>query len=313
MFAARCAGVSLAMFVLAYVLGSLAIGAGWRLLLRLLWPGSARATADLLFAIRIFPLGLALATTLGVALPSFLLLEPHATDEAVGTAPLALAAVFLALAVWGVWGAVRAQRRTSRAMQQWLDGSTRMDSPNAVPVFRSRQHSPTLTVAGVCAPKVIVSDDAAAVLTPAELNTALRHEIAHVRRYDNLKRLIFRVAAFPGTAALEAAWADQTELAADDAAVSSIDDALDLASALIKVSRLGIISTAELSRALLHSSTALGLRIRRLFAWSSGRRARPARPLWFCGFSFAAMLAVVISSYNAMLGGMHELTEWLVR
>src|SRR5208337_693379 len=155
-------------------------------------------------------------------------------------------------------------------MEQWLDGSTRMDSHENefVPVFRSHQHSPTLTVAGVCAPKVIVSDDAASMPTPAELKTALRHEIAHVRRYDNLKKLIFRIAPFPGTAALEAAWADQTELAADDAAVSSIDEALDLASALIKVSRLGFGATAELSRALLHSSTALTTRIRRLFAWS---------------------------------------------
>src|SRR5208337_5594063 len=156
-------------------------------------------------------------------------------------------------------------------MEQWLDGSTRMDSHENefVPVFRSHQHSPTLTVAGVCAPKVIVSDDAAAMLTPAELKTALRHEIAHVRRYDNLKKLIFRIAPFPGTAALEAAWSDQTELAADDAAVSSINEALDLASALIKVSRLGSSTAApEISTALLHSSTALGTRVRRLFAWS---------------------------------------------
>lgn len=313
MFAARCAGVSLAMFVLAYVLGSLAICAGWRVLLRLLQPGSARGMADLLFVIRVLPLGIALATTLGVALPSFLLLEPHATDEAVGTAPLALAAVFLALAGWGVWSAVRAQRRTARAIEQWLDGSTRMDSSDAVPVFRSHQHSPTLTVAGVRAPKVIVSDDAAAVLTAAELNTALRHEIAHVRRYDNLKKLVFRVASFPGTAALEAEWADQTELAADDAAVSSIDDALDLASALIKVSRLGFRSTAEISRALLHSSTALTLRIRRLFAWSGNRHVTPVRPLWLCAVSVVAMLVCLIASYNTMLGGMHELTEWLVR
>jgi len=313
MFAARCAGVSLAVFVLAYVLASLAIGVGWRLVLRLLRPSSARGTADLLFAIRIFPLGLALATSFGIALPSFLLLEPHATDEAVGTAPLLLAAVFLALAVWGVWGGVRAQRRSSRAMEQWLDGSTRMDSSDAVPVFRSHQNSPTLTVAGVRAPKVIVSDDAAAALTPSELNTALRHEIAHVRRYDNLKKLIFRAAAFPGTAGLEAAWADQTELAADDAAVSSIDDALDLASALIKISRLGFGATADISRALLHSSTALSLRIRRLFAWSSAQRTMPARPLWLCGFSVAAILVCLIASYNMMLGRMHELTEWLVR
>ena len=313
MFAARCAGVSLAMFVLAYLLGSLAICASWRLLLRLLKPASARGTADLLFAIRVLPLGTALAITLGVALPSFLLLEPDATDEAVGTAPLLLATVFLALAAWGVWSAVRAQRRTSRAMERWLDGSTRMDSSEVVPVFRSHQHSPTLTVAGVRAPKVIVSDDAASMLTPAELKTALRHEMAHVRRYDNLKKLIFRVAPFPGTAALEAAWADQTELAADDAAVSSVDEALDLASALIKVSRLGFGATAELSRALLHSATALTMRIRRLFAWSGSRDTAPARPLWFCGISVAAALVCLLTSYNTMLGGMHELTEWLVR
>jgi hypothetical protein len=313
MFAARCAGVSLAMFVLAYVLGSLAICAGWRLVLRLLKPASARGTADLLFAIRVLPLGIGLAITLGVALPSFLLLEPDATDEAVGTAPLLLATVFLALAAWGVWSAVRAERRTSRAMERWLDGSTPMDSNEFVPVFRSHQHSPTLTVAGVCAPKVIVSDDAASMLTPAELNTALRHEIAHVRRYDNLKKLIFRVASFPGAAALEAAWADQTELAADDAAVSSIDEALDLASALIKVSRLGFGASAEISRALLHSSTALTVRIRRLFAWTGSEDRIPVRSLWFCGISVAAVLVCLITSYNAMLGGMHELTEWLVR
>jgi len=313
MFVARCAGVSLAMFVLAYVLASLLVCAGWRVLLRLLKPASARGTADLLFAIRVLPLGIALATTLGVALPSFLLLEPDATDETVGTAPVLLATVFLALAVWGVWSAVHAQRRTSRAMEQWLDGSTRMDANESVPVFRSHQHSPTLTVAGVRAPKVIVSDDAAAVLTPGELNTALRHEIAHVRRYDNLKKLIFRMASFPGTAGLEAAWADQTELAADDAAVSSLDEALDLASALIKVSRLGFGATAEISRTLLHSSTALTMRIRRLFAWSGTRDRTAVHALWVCGISLAAMLFCLVTSYHTMLGGMHELTEWLVR
>jgi len=313
MFAARCAGVSLAVFVLAYVLGSLVICTSWRVLLRWLKPASARGTADLLFAIRVLPLATAVAITLGVALPSFLLLEPEVTDEAVGTTPLLLATVFVAIAGWGMWSAVRAQRRISRSIEQWLDGSTRMDSGEFVPVFRSPQHAPTLTVAGVCAPKVIVSDDAASVLSPSELQTALRHEIAHVRRYDNLKKLIFRVASFPGTAALEAAWADQTELAADDAAVSSIDDALDLASALIKVSRLGFSAADEIGRALLHSSTALTTRIRRLFAWTGNRDATPRRPLWFCGISVAAVLICLVTSYSTMLGSMHELTEWLVR
>ncbi len=313
MFAARCAGVSLAVFVLVSLLCSLGVSGGWRLLLRLLKPASARGTADLLFAVRISPLVVASMVTLGVTLPSFLLLEPRATDEAVGTIPVALATAFLTLVGWGIFRAVRAQRRTSRSIEQWLQGSIRIDSEIPVPVFRSNQHAPTLTVAGVRAPMVIVSEDAASVLTPAELRTALRHEIAHVRRYDNLKKLIFRVAWFPGNTLLEAAWAEQTELAADDAAVSSIGDALDLASALIKVSRLGCGATAEISTALLHSSTALTKRIRRLFAWNDAQNTKRAGHRWSYGVPVIVMVLCLVATYGTILSSMHELTEWLVR
>lgn len=314
MFAARCAGVSLAVFVLVSLLCSLGVSGGWRLFLRLLKPASARGAADLLFAIRISPLMVASMVTLGVTLPSFLLLEPRGTDEAVGTIPVTLATAFLTLVAWGIFQAVRAQRRTSRSIEQWLQGSIRIDSDIPVPVFRSKQHSPTLTVAGVCAPKVIVSEDAASVLTPAELGTALRHEIAHVRRYDNLKKLIFRVAWFPGTAPLEAAWAEQAELAADDAAVSSVADALDLASALIKVSRLGYgVATPEISTTLLHSSTALTTRIRRLFAWNDAQDTKRVGRRWAYGIPAIAILFCLVATYGTMLSSMHDLTEWLVR
>lgn len=55
---------------------------------------------------------------------------------------------------------------------------------------------------------------------------------------DNLKKLVFRFCFFPGMAKLESAWSQVAELAADDAAVSNMDDAVNLASALVKVSRL---------------------------------------------------------------------------
>ena len=313
MFAARGAGVSLAIFVLVYAICSLAVFIGWPLVLRVVKPGSARGAANLLFTLRVFPVGFAFLVMLGVTLPSFLLLEPRSTDEAVGATPAALAIGFVLIALFGIVRAVRAQRRTTRAMDRWLNGSTRIASPDSVPVFRSSRRSPTLTVAGVCAPKVIISEDAAAVLTPTELRTALKHEIAHVRSYDNLKKLIFRLAVFPGNAHLESAWAEQTELAADDAAVSNLFDALDLASALIKVSRLGSGPNAELSTALLHSSTALTTRIRRLFSWTESRAKGTACVPW----SFAApALAVVYGlflSYGSLLRGMHQITEWLVR
>ena len=90
MFAARCIGVSLAVFVLLYVFLSVAVSRGWKLVRRMFRPRSARGSADLLFALRILPLALSSAITLAFTLPSFLLLEPRSTNEAIGTAPLAL-------------------------------------------------------------------------------------------------------------------------------------------------------------------------------------------------------------------------------
>jgi len=91
---------------------------------------------------------------------------------------------------------------------------------------------------------VLLSDAAAAVLSPQELATALQHEMAHAHRRDNLKKLLFRFCAFPGMSRLEAAWCEAEEMAADDAAVASVGDALDLASALIKLSRLAPVHPA---------------------------------------------------------------------
>ena len=66
----------------------------------------------------------------------------------------------------------------------------------------------------------------------------MNHEIAHVRRRDNLKKLLLRFVAFPRMAGLEAAWIEATEMAADDAAVLNASEALDLAAALLKLSRI---------------------------------------------------------------------------
>jgi Zn-dependent protease with chaperone function len=318
MFAARCIGVSLAVFVLLYVSVSLAVSQGWKVIQRGLRPRSPRSSSDLLFALRVLPLALSSFVTLVFALPSFLLLEPHSTDEAIGTAPLALGFCCLILIGIGIVRAVIAQRRASLALVKWLDGSRLMESQitgsaGSVPIFRTGNDCPTLTVAGLCAPKVLVSEAAVATLNPSELRTALRHEMAHALRYDNLKKLVFRFAVFPAMAKLEHAWSEQTEMAADDAAVSSFTDALDLAAALIKVSRLGAIeSSGELTMALLHSSTALSARVHRLVKWNNDR-SQQAEKKWWYALPAAAMVAAVVMTYGSMLAQMHTVTEWLVR
>jgi len=278
MFAARCIGVSLAVFMLLYVSLSLAVSQGWKVTRRIIRPQSARSAADLLFALRILPLALSSLVTFAFTLPSFLLLEPRSTNEAIGTAPLALGFCCLILLAAGIARAAIAQRKASRALVEWLHGSILMESQiresgNAVPIFRTGNDAPTLTVAGMCAPKVLVSEAAVATLNPPELRTALRHEIAHALRYDNLKKLVFRFSVFPAMADLERAWSEETEMAADDAAVSNFHDALDLAAALIKVSRLGPMeSSSELTMALLHSSTALSARVHRLVTWNKTQK-----------------------------------------
>ena len=310
MFAARCAGVSLALFLLLYIPAALAMVRLWPFLYRFVAPGTTRGAARLLFALRIFPFALALAFTFGFTLPSFLLLEPRATNEAVGTAPAVLGLCCLALLVAGVVQAANAQLKTRRALVKWLNGSTMMKGGTAVPVFRTREDAPSLTVAGVRDPMVLVSDAAIAALTAPELQAALKHELAHAGSYDNLKKLLFRLAAFPGMSALERAWAEQSELAADDEAVRSPQDALDLASALIKVSRLAQ-PQAALTSGLLHSSTALEVRIQRLVSWES--QAAPRGKSWHYVLPPLAAATVLIATYRPALNSLHQITEWLVR
>ena len=313
MFAARCVGISLALFVLLYVPISLVVLRGWEFLWRAVTPGSARGSADLLFALRLLPFAAALAFTFVFTLPSFLLLEPRSTDEAVGTLPVMLGLCCLVLLIAGSIKTVSAQIRTARALRQWLDGSTVMEPWAIVPVFRTGKDSPSLTVAGVREPKVLVSEAALAALTPPELRTALKHEMAHVRFYDNLKKLSFRFAVFPGMGALEHAWSEQSELAADDAAVTCRGDALDLAAALIKLSRLGPCQpAAELATGLLHSSTALSARVQRLVSWEEKPSHARRWNFWYA-LPPAAATCLVVATYSSALAQLHELTEWLVR
>ena len=58
-----------------------------------------------------------------------------------------------------------------------------------------------------------------------------------MRSWDNLKKVLISATPFPGMGSIESAWREAAELAADDAAVTNRQEALDLAAALIKLSR----------------------------------------------------------------------------
>jgi Zn-dependent protease with chaperone function len=316
MFAARGIAVSFAMFFLLYSGLSVAVATLWT---RLRLHGErypARLCADLLLAIRMLPLAISLTVTLAFTVPSFVLLEPHAIREPVGTLPLVLGLCGLIMVLLGILNATAAVLGASRTIATWVRDGLRVNGESSVPVLRISRVAPALTAAGIFRPLVLISDAVESVLNRNELQSALRHELAHVRRRDNLKKLLLRFVAFPGMHALEVAWLQATEMAADDAAVSTATEALDLAAALIKLSRLGTLPSApDIATTLVHAPLAsVNARIERLIAWN-GQQKKPVPGLssLYAACVTLTTLAAVVVTYSQALARVHTATEWLVR
>ncbi|HKH98231.1 MAG TPA: M56 family metallopeptidase [Candidatus Sulfotelmatobacter sp.] len=316
MFLVRGMAVSFSVFVMVYCALSLAVGLGWHKVWLYSQRRPVRRIADFLFALRMFPLITAAVITAAFTVPSFLLLEPRAINEPLGEIPLALGLGGALLGIFGLGNAALAARRASRTISEWTRAAQPVESGAAVPVLRISRTVPAMTATGIVRPRVLLSGAAESMLTAGELRTALNHEVAHVRRRDNLRKLLMRFVAFPGMRGLEAAWFEATEMAADDAAVSNAGEALDLAAALIKLSRLGPVEPpVDLTAALVHSpASVMNARVERLITWNDERRVPPAKYSPWYGLS-AALVAVAAFAvtYSQLLVHVHTATEWLVR
>lgn len=316
MFLARGIFVSCSLAVIAYAMASVMVSAIWKPVWRQARRHSAKNCADLLFALRITPLLVSIGLTFAFTVPSFVLFEPRAAIEPIGLAPVLLSLAALAGMLWGAWNAGSALLRASRAVVEWKSASSRISpraftSDRSVQVFRSSNVLAPLTVAGILKPTIWVSHKVEPLLTEGELQTALNHEVAHVRRNDNLRKLVIRLLAFPGMSGLENAWRAATEIAADDAAVTTASEALDLAGAMIKLSRFAC-PPAELTTALVHSPAEfIDARVKRLIAWPDTAPATGAPRYAFC--AMAAFALVVAATYVHLLIFVHAATEFLVR
>ena len=319
MFALRGIAVSLTFFVLLYCLLSALVAVAWRSLrwLRV----TEQSLAALLFAFRVLPLAASVVITLAFVVPSFQLLEPRSMniDEGMGAVPFALGVCALSLIACGCFRVFTAQSRTCRVVARWLEGARPLKVDAAAQTyaqtvtFPSRCEAPPLTLVGIRRPRVLVSESTVALLSQDELRVALKHELAHMRSRDNLKKLVLRFCPFPGMAGLESAWSQAAELAADDAAVSRLDDAVDLAAALVKLSRLVPVEAAPLCTVGFVTGS-ISARVERLLSWDETDKARAPRiRTWYVVPSVAALLLCVFATYGPALSLTHEVTEWLVR
>lgn len=307
MFLARGIVVCLAFFAVMYGTLSALVGSTWWLSRRV--PSRASLSRpSLLFGLRIFPFALSTLVALFFTFPSFWLMERKSLDEDATTFCLAVCAVVMLAA--GLLRALRAATLTNRALRQWSRKSSVGDESDGASLSAA-SGAPALMLVGVCRPKVMVSDMAAVVLSDHELRVAMRHEQGHRRSWDNLKKLLINATPFPGLNGVEKAWREAAELAADDSAVENRQDALDLASALIKLSRpASHWREPELASGLLCESSAISVRVKRLLEWqNSGHRFQGT---WTWPVVAGLVLIAIASNYGAALVLTHRLTELLV-
>jgi Zn-dependent protease with chaperone function len=311
MFALREIAICLAFFVLLYSFLSALVAVTWRLL-RLL-PVSKKIIADLLFALRVLPLLASITLTLAFVVPSFQMLEPRSVDERMGTMPVMLGICAVLLILTGCLRMIAAHRKTRRMVAQWLDGARPMDTDgNANTVtIRAEHGAPPIVLVGVYAPRVLVSESTVEILSNDELRIALKHEFAHMQSRDNLKKLVFRFCLFPGMTELENTWSQTTEMAADSAAVSKVGDAVDLAAALVKLSRL-LPGEATAVCTVGFMTGSISDRVARLLAWNAAE-SRDARLRPYAIPAVLITLLFVFFTYGPALRLTHEVTEWLVR
>ena len=308
MFVLRGLMVGLAFFGVCYCVLSSILAIFWSAA-RLFRFTSVFGSARSVFALRVFPVAMSALVTLVFAMPAFFRLEGR-RDEDLGTLIFFVGTVLLLGA--GLIRVVAAQVGTSRLLAEWLGESEILNSSLLTPTFVAKRCSPPLILYGICAPKIVVSETAAAVLSPKELAVAIRHEASHLRFRDNLKKFILHTLPFPGLGALERAWQEAAEFAADEAAVSSRDEALNLAAALIKLCNLAPVQKPPaLTAGLVELTSLVHVRVHRLLDWNAANfQPRKMRWLWLPLVLVA--FGSGIFTYNHALLLTHRLTEWFI-
>jgi hypothetical protein len=281
------------------------------------------ATRLLLF-LRLLPLALSLLVVLGLCLPSYLLLEPDGSAERVGLGCL-LAALAGAL-TWAI-SIVRTLRASARSVEylrrcRGLGADLRL-AGEPLPLCVLEGETPLLALAGVLRPRIVLSRSVLRSLSAEQLDTALSHERAHSVSRDNLKRLLLLLAPDPipffrGLSTLDRHWAKYAEWAADDRAVAGdTRRSLSLASALVRIARLGSPARiAPLMASLLAVDDDLSARVDRLLrAGPAHATSRRPRRMALAAAATAAVISLllVVMLQPAALSSVHHLLEHLIR
>lgn len=216
-----------------------------RLIRPLLRKCSARTCAEILFVMRIGPPVIAIVSIGAFMIPSYLIYEPHATDESVSW-KLGLLATLSAIGVGlAISRGIRSWLATRSLLKNWFSTATKIELDGiAIPTYVFQHSFPIIAVVGAFRPRLFIADHVFESLSGEELAAAIAHEYGHLAAHDNFKRAVMRVSRaalllIPCGRLLDRAWSEASESAADEyAAQQSSQVALNLASALVRIARM---------------------------------------------------------------------------
>ncbi|MEI9971086.1 MAG: M56 family metallopeptidase [Ignavibacteriota bacterium] len=321
-YLSRLVCLCLAAFFLVHALVGLAVSLFTRHAVRMAARMDPVHGARLLLAIRLLPAALGLFVVAGLCTPSYLYLEPKGEPEEIGVACLAAAA--LGLAVWG-WSTARASRALRRSVlhvRLCRQRSREMRLPGERTVaWVVEGAAPCVMLTGLFRPRMVISRDVVAALSAEQLSAVIRHERAHGVSHDNFKRLLLLLAPgilpfASGFRELERAWGKMTEWAADDlAAAGKTRRSLSLASALVRVARLGSTApTPVLATSLMAEGADLSERVDRLLRpVPLASKQRDREPILTATAALLVAVAVIAAiAHPATLHAAHECLEFLI-
>lgn len=245
MYALLCICLTLSALLAVNVLASALAGAVWRALAARVQGWDACTRARLLFALRVTPPAAAAGLAFALIVPAYLLHEPPDSGERVGVKLFVLACLSAAGVMLAAWRVARTWVVTRRLVRDWMSHAEPFEvEGTTVPTFLIRHSFPVIAVIGVLRPRLFVAAQVFDAITPEELAAALAHERGHVEGRDNLKRALLQAGEdallhAPLGRSLRRAWQSESEMAADEfAAAAGPAAALDLASAIVKISKL---------------------------------------------------------------------------
>jgi hypothetical protein len=295
-------------FLVSTVIG-LAVAMVWQRVA--LVPARAAVTSRRLFALRLLPAAGGLLAGI-LVMVGYVIWEGRAEGEIVG--PVALGAAAAGLASF-VHAGARLFIVVGRTIRVSCELVARVESTlptRPLPASIVDTAFPVVAIVGLVASRLFVARSVVDACSPDEFDAVLAHEHAHARQYDNLRRLAMAASPdvlglLPGGLALETAWLQAAELAADETAAAGCHRGVSLASALVKVARLAAALAEPLPASALYRGEPVTERVHRLLDPPQAPDWRPW-PVWARALTLGSALAVAVAS----LRGLHAAAELLL-